>query len=71
MKLHHESLMPYGEYKGYKMSDVPPHELLFIKRHSLSKGSDLEESVLDYINDNLEELESKNNTYNDLLNNQH
>ena len=47
-------LMPYGEYKGQKMANVPPEYLIWL--YDNDKCSD---EVYDYICDNLETLKQE------------
>ena len=46
-----ESLMPWGKYKGHKMSDVPDDYLLCLHNNKKCSGV-----VLEYIEDNLDAI---------------
>lgn len=47
--LTHESLMPFGKYKGLKLSEVPPPYLLFLYHKQILKGP-----LLSYVFNNID-----------------
>ena len=66
-KLNDDSLMPFGKHKGTKMKDVPADYLLwFFEEKSSALSSTLssqDETVLEYIDDNLEGVEEEAGFY--------
>jgi len=61
-KLTDESLMPWGKYKGHAMEKVPAQYLLYIHTHEDPRdrnGVKCSADVREYINDNLDALESE------------
>jgi len=59
-----KSSMPFGKHKGARMKDVPPDYLLWlyetVEDDESEDINDNTEAVLDYIEDNLEEIEKEN-----------
>ena len=49
-----EIIMPFGEYKGHRIDDVPPSYLLWLNRQSWLKGQ-----IKKYIWDNLSEIKAR------------
>jgi uncharacterized protein (DUF3820 family) len=54
MPLTDESLMPFGQYKGKQMADVPASYLMYLYDSKIKPGD-----VRDYIVDNLEVLKEQ------------
>ncbi|MHA1344951.1 MAG: putative quorum-sensing-regulated virulence factor [Candidatus Heimdallarchaeaceae archaeon] len=58
-------LMPWGKHKNKKMKDVPSQYLLWLYEAveddgAPEDGNCVKESVLNYIEDNLDEIEKEN-----------
>lgn len=54
IKLGHESICPFGKYKGYKMKDIPPHYLIYIYENNL-----VNKQTKRYIAENIHLLKNK------------
>lgn len=58
-KMNDDSIMPFGKYKGRKMSHVPAEYLHWVW-HNIKIGNDNMMLVRDYIYDNMNVLEEEN-----------
>ena len=52
------SIMPFGKHAGTRMKDVPNSYLMWIYNNEFSWVEDNHPDVLDYIEDNLDGIES-------------
>jgi len=57
-KLTDNSLMPFGKYKGQKMANVPASYLLWLKNNDCK-----DQKVLDYIEDNMDQLRQEHGNF--------
>ena len=58
--MEHDSIMPFGKFKGRKMKDVPAWYLLSLRRNNMrTRSYGRMKDVMIYISDNYDELQSK------------